>query len=202
MGLVILGAMGLYLLISVGVVVWAAGYARKNGKSAKRWGFSAALVMYLLVFWDHIPTLIVHKYYCEKEAGFWVYKTLDQWKAENPGVAETLDSRLEIKLYDPQMKNRFWITQRFYTDVSRTSIFHAVGRTEEVFIDAFTHQPIARSVNIFRGQSGNVFAMGGSLDDARQALIFGWGSRECGKPSTTDQLHLFRYEFQKMGEIK
>jgi len=47
-------------------------------------------VMYLLVFWDHIPTVVAHRYYCEKEAGFWVYKTVEQWKAENPGVAETL----------------------------------------------------------------------------------------------------------------
>ena len=24
------------------------------------------------MFWDHIPTVVAHKYYCEKEAGFWV----------------------------------------------------------------------------------------------------------------------------------
>jgi hypothetical protein len=46
--------------------------------------------MYHLVFWDFIPTLIVYKYYCSTKAGFWVYKTPEQWKAENPGVAETL----------------------------------------------------------------------------------------------------------------
>ena len=202
MGLVIFAAIGLYLLISIGVVAWAIRYARKSGKSAKRWGWGALLVMYLIPFWDWIPTVAVHQYYCAKDSGFWVYKTLDQWKAENPGVMEGLDSRLEIKLYDPNMKDRFWTTQRFYTDVNRIPVFHAVGRTEEVFVDAATHQPIARSVNFFRGRSGNVFAMGGSWDDARQALIFGWGKRECDKPSMTDQMRLFRYEFQKMGERK
>ncbi len=56
MGLVIFGALGLYLLISVAVVVGATGYARRHGKSAKRWGSGAALGMYLLVFWDHSTT--------------------------------------------------------------------------------------------------------------------------------------------------
>ena len=90
MGLVVFGAIGLYLLISVLVVRGAIGYARKHGKSAKRWGGGAALVMYLLVFWDWIPTVVVHQYYCSTQAGFWVYKTADQWKTENPGVMETL----------------------------------------------------------------------------------------------------------------
>ncbi len=49
-----------------------------------------ALVMYSIVFWDWLPTVAVHQYYCAKESGFWVYKTLDQWKAENPGVMESL----------------------------------------------------------------------------------------------------------------
>lgn len=201
-GLAFLLALGIYLLVSYLVVRWAIRHARKNGKSAKLWGFGAGFVMYNLVFWDWIPTVAVHQYYCAKESGFWVYKTLDQWKAENPGVMEELDNKLEIKLYDPKTKNRFWTTQRFYTDIGRTSVFHAIGRTEEVFVDAISHKPIARSVNFFRGQSGNVFAMGGSLDDFRQALIFGLGNRECGNPSLTEQLRLFRYEFQKMGEKK
>lgn len=90
MGAVVFAAIGLYLLISIGVVKWAMRYARNNGKSTKRWGWGAALAMYLLVFWDWIPTVVMHQYYCSTEAGFWVYKTLDQWKAENPGVMEGL----------------------------------------------------------------------------------------------------------------
>ena len=46
--------------------------------------------MYLIPFWDWMPTVPVHQYYCAKESGIWVYKTVDQWKAENPGVMETL----------------------------------------------------------------------------------------------------------------
>ena len=90
MGVVIFGALTLYLIISLTVVLLTARAAKKSGKSPWRWGAGAALVMYLLVFWDHIPTVVVQKYYCEKEGGFWVYKTLEQWKRENPGVMETL----------------------------------------------------------------------------------------------------------------
>jgi len=90
MGFVILMIIVAYLLISAGVVSAALLYAQKHGKSAIRWGASAALVMFLIPCWDWIPTVVAHKYYCEKEAGFWVYKTLEQWKADNPGVMEGL----------------------------------------------------------------------------------------------------------------
>ena len=92
MGFVIIIALALYLLISMGVVAWAISYAKKSGKSTLRWGCGAALAMYLLVFWDWVPTVVAHKYYCSTQAGFWVYKTPEQWKQENPGVMETLIS--------------------------------------------------------------------------------------------------------------
>src|ERR1035437_1593300 len=89
-GPVVLGAALLYLLISIAVVRWAIRYAWKNGKSAKRWGWGVALVMYLIPFWDWLPTVATHQFYCAKDAGFSIYKTPEQWKAENPGVIETL----------------------------------------------------------------------------------------------------------------
>ncbi len=86
MGLVIILVMGLYLLIAIGVVSWAMSYAKKNGKRVMRWGWGAAFVMFLIPFWDWIPTVAAHKYYCATEAGFWVYKTPEQWKRENPNM--------------------------------------------------------------------------------------------------------------------
>lgn len=35
----------------------------------------------------------MHKYYCLSQAGFWVYKTPEQWVKENPGVMETLTTQ-------------------------------------------------------------------------------------------------------------
>lgn len=99
-GPIVFGAALLYLLIAVVIVRWAIRYARDNGRSAKRWGWGAALVMYLIPFWDWLPTVATHQYYCAKDAGFWVYKTVDQWKAENPGVMEGL------------VANKVWLHQQ------------------------------------------------------------------------------------------
>lgn len=90
MGLVVFAVMGFYLMLSVVAVIGAVRYARKNGKRAWLWGSGVALVMYLIPFWDWMPTVAMHRYYCATEAGFWVYKTPEQWMKENPGVMETL----------------------------------------------------------------------------------------------------------------
>ncbi len=90
LGLVVLFVIGIYLAISALVVWLATRWAKKRGRRGWVWGGVAAFAMYNLVFWDLIPTLAMHKYYCATEAGFWVYKTPEQWVKENPGVAETL----------------------------------------------------------------------------------------------------------------
>ncbi len=72
------------------VVPLAVKHAAKHGRSKWRWGIGAFLLVYLPIFWDWIPTVAVHQFYCAKDSGFWVCKTLEQWKAENPGVMEGL----------------------------------------------------------------------------------------------------------------
>jgi len=65
MGLVVFGVMALYLIVSIIVVVVAVRAAKKRGKTP-----CAAVVMYLIPFWDWLPTVAAHKYYCATEAGF------------------------------------------------------------------------------------------------------------------------------------
>ena len=83
MGLMVLGFSVVYLAASVWAVKAASSWAKANNKKPWLWGGLAAFVMYNLVFWDLIPTLVAHKYYCETQAGSWVYKTPEQWKTEN-----------------------------------------------------------------------------------------------------------------------
>lgn len=94
MGLAVLIFFGLYLLVSIWVTSKAVAWAKANNRRAWVWGSLAAFFMYNLVFWDLIPTLVAHKYYCSTQAGFWFYKTPGQWKAENPGVEQTLKRSL------------------------------------------------------------------------------------------------------------
>lgn len=89
-GLVVLFVFGVYLTVSAMVVFWAARFTKKKGRSPWLGGMLGVLFMYLIVFWDHIPTKIMFHHYCNKEAGVWIYKTVEQWEKENPAVAETL----------------------------------------------------------------------------------------------------------------
>lgn len=160
-GLAYILAFGAYLLISIGVVRWVIRYARESSWSAKRWGWGAALLMYSLVFWDWLPTVATHQYYCAKESGFWVYKTLDQWKAENPGVVETLVNNKDAPSWQERygdghgiidtyiLNKRFnWIVRK--EDLSR---FLPIIRTEQVVKDALKNEVLARSVDFGAGNS-------------------------------------------------
>jgi hypothetical protein len=109
-GLIVLIAAAVYLALLIWATRAVYRWAKKDGWSkGKCWAAATGgfLAVYLPVFWDYIPTLIVHKYYCEKEAGFWIYKTMEQWKKENPGVAETLTwSNQERQTVDPKTGGR------------------------------------------------------------------------------------------------
>ena len=69
----ILLLMGLFWVVCMyPFLIWAAvDFAKRTGRSGKRWGFGAAIGLYLLVFWDQIPTYVLHKYYCATETLTW-----------------------------------------------------------------------------------------------------------------------------------
>ena len=151
-GLAYLVAFAVYLLISFGVVKWAISFARKNGKSAKRWGWGAAFVMYSIVFWDWLPTVAVHQYYCAEDSGFWVYKTLDQWKAENPGVMEGLHQVLQPIQRMPYGYMDI-LDERFATEIHRKIPVPLLTTKvdEELLVDRKTGEVLAKEVRVGSG---------------------------------------------------
>ena len=168
-GIIYLLAFGLYLLISLGIVRWVMWHARNNNKSAKRWGWSAALVMYLVPFWDWLPTVAAHQYYCAKDSDFWVYKTLDQWKAENPGVMEGLasynknpsgfaihwPSRYELHSDGHWEITTYQMNERFNRIIDQQDMLKVlpIVRREETLIDVGKNEVIARYVDFSSGVS-------------------------------------------------
>ncbi len=93
LALVIFGILIAYLAIGIFFVRATLRSAREAGLASKqRWvrGGLVALVFYLIPFWDWIPTVVAHQYYCATEAKFEVYKTIEQWKAENAEVVPQL----------------------------------------------------------------------------------------------------------------
>lgn len=146
----------LYIPFSIWVVRRAIRYARENGKRAKRWGWGAAFVMYSIVFWDWLPTVAVHQFYCAKDSGFWVYKTLDQWKAENPRGLEGLVSNnglVRKSVGDGQnYTDTSFLNSRFNWVVKKTGPFlFNRWRWEQELVDGKTNGVLARYVDFSTG---------------------------------------------------
>ncbi len=158
MGLLYLGAFAVYLVIAIGIVWLVRAHARANGKSTARWGWGAALVMYLIPFWDWIPTVAMHRYYCASEAGFWVYKTPEQWMKENPGVMEglvedraTQSSRIgnSANRIDTRSLNQYfyWTTEKHQT-IAALPIY----RWQDELVEKRNRQAVARRIDFSSGE--------------------------------------------------
>ena len=210
LGLAILFIFGVYLAISIFATRYVMAWARENGRRAWLWGCIAGFAMYNLVFWDLIPTLIMHKYYCSTRAGFWPYKAFEEWDAENPGVAQTFSTRIEPS--DAEMKaiplqkntRRHWYNVRFYEDTHTSVKVGSVVMIEVQFIDVKTKETIARSINFVRGLPGNTLAAGGSPGEIRESLVLGSGNRECsiGDKPVQDIYRAYIFSFWKSGKNK
>jgi hypothetical protein len=156
MGVVVFGVIALYLAVSFAVVLLTVRAAKKKGKSPLRRGGMAVLVMYLLVFWDHIPTIVAHKYYCEKEAGFWVYKTVEQWKTENSAMAERLTWRKYPLASDIVTRSdgtrQQMLNERFSLDMTDLSTpLLSTTKHEEKYVDIKTGEVLAKRISVSSG---------------------------------------------------
>jgi hypothetical protein len=200
MGLAYLVFFAVYLLVSVAAVRWAIGYARKHGKSAKRWGWGAAFVMYSIVFWDFIPTVAVQQFYCAKDSGFWVYKALDQWKAENPGVMEGLVANkgapFRHQLFDDEhgKTDTYLLNDRFNWIVTQQDIFHPLSiiRTEQQVKDVQTDEVLAHYLD---------FGSGHSVIESGMPLRFWLQNKNCiGGERNYGNFLLFKRTFQGAGK--
>lgn len=80
-----------YFILAITATFFASRKGRQRGK--KHWGRNTALIFALIMFWDLPIVWGTHSYQCANNAGFTLNKTLEQWKTENPGVAETLVAR-------------------------------------------------------------------------------------------------------------
>ncbi len=124
-------------------------------------------MMYLIPFWDWVPTVVAHKYYCEKEAGFWVYKTVDEWKAENLGVMEGLvANKGESPARQGDMQNyidTYYLNERFSWVIKYNGKFlFNRWRHEQEVVDVKYNTVMARYTDFFTSQ------------ERRQAGWSGW----------------------------
>jgi len=149
----------LWLLVWATKRGWRWGVEKKGWTGKKRYLGAAFgfLIVYLPVFWDWLPTVAVHQYYCAKDSGFWVYKSLDQWKVENPGVMETLVANKGApSKRQGDMKNytdTYFLNSRFNWVVKHNGKFlFNRWRHEQEVVDTKTNTVLARYVDYSTSQ--------------------------------------------------
>ena len=164
LALVIFGILIAYLAIAVFFVRATLRSAREAGLATKqRWvrGGLVALVFYLIPFWDWIPTVVAHQYYCATEAKFEVYKTIEQWKAENAEVVQELRFDPRAKSFQIGGYERSSLNQRLASDrLYKEPIFLTVARRVGRIVDVKDGRVLAEWVDFRRGDPP--FSVGGT----------------------------------------
>src|SRR3954469_18295691 len=184
MGLVIFAAIGIYLLISIAVVMGAIKYAQRSERNPRYWAWGAILLMYLIPFWDLIPTIATHQFHCATSSDFWAYKTVKQWNAENPGVMETLSYRKDSPSTVDKGPERFVITivmnDRFNLLLGRTPQAVYGWKWVHEIVDSKTGTLLAKRID---------FSTGNGLIGGEPELRFWLHSNGC--PKQDKQVNLF-----------
>lgn len=189
---------GTALIIMVVVMGISAYLAKRKGKNPVKWALLSAFGLFVFVFWDYYPTKWTHQYYCEKEAGFWVYKTIDQWNAENPGVMEGLVTNKGAPLTrQGDMQNYI---DTYFLNLRINKVVKQIGKLpinrwqhEQEIVDTKTGEVLARYVDFSTAQ------------ERRQAGWSGWkfwlDSSSCiGGESNYGNFLLFKRTLQGAGK--
>ncbi len=168
MALAVLGALGVYVWLSVYVIRRAAAAGRARGGAGWKWGLLTALAMYHLVFWDAIPTVLAKQYYCQKDAGLIIHQTAEQWMEENPGVAEALVWLPENSPSAGGQDHRtYYYNDRFIWKVTSDPVFLSVRRKRQQVIDVKTKAVVIDSIDY---SSGSRYGAIDELNDLRMVF--------------------------------
>jgi len=156
MGLVVLFFVVIYLALLVAATAWGYRFGKKRGwPSRKCWSAAAVgfLVIFLPVFWDWLPTVWLHSYYCGKFGGVTVNKTLEQWKQENPGVAETLVRPKTVQQVNTVNGRDFQLNQRVRWEIQWEEKPLWLRQHSERLADIKNGEVIAQYIDFSTGQS-------------------------------------------------
>ena len=160
------------LLLLVALAMWAAKRislkAGQSAATAQRWKYGVLAAVLLAIFWDWLPTWIAYEYY-SRQAGLTVFKTLEQWKAENPGVAQTLEpyqrfstaDKRSAVIYLPNDVFRNPLNERFAMDSWREMPMLSIKVWRDQLIDSRTNMVLASATWVSSGNAGGV-ASGGA----------------------------------------
>lgn len=199
MGLVVLFVILLYLAALVAAPAIAYRWAAQSDgwSSRERKGIAAIAfaILFLPMFWDWIPTVWAYSYYCDTYFGLAISRTPQQWKKENPGVAETL-VRQTPSLSGGSIGNRYYqLNQRFRWEIRNTDRFLTIVQRDETLVDSHTGDVLIRYIDFFT--SHNVR----SIQSLRDVKV--WLNRNSCEPEgqrkTETHFSRLRLELQNIG---
>ena len=174
-----------YGLVSIFVI--HKSYRFTKARYGKGWvgGWFATLIMYNLVFWDWIPVYVMHKYYCSTQAGFWVYKSPEQWIKENPDMVGQKWGDDYIKPIERLSDNhwRTWYSEFVYKETIRWPAYaHGLLRgVERRLVDARSGDVLSRVIQFEKINESALSVGNATARDFKIWLVV--GGNICVSPS-------------------
>jgi hypothetical protein len=129
--------------------------ARRGWKTSRRWLVAVLtfLVIFLPIFWDWLPTVWLHSYYCGKYSGITVNKTPAQWKEANPGVAETIARPKEPVQVGAWPRYSIKLNERFRLETEAREKALSLRESEKRVVDDKTGEVLVRLIDFSTGRS-------------------------------------------------
>ncbi|MFO1397039.1 MAG: hypothetical protein U1F48_08250 [Burkholderiales bacterium] len=162
MSLLLIGFLAIHVVVGALIAKVLLHLARSYGKTGWKVTFPIVVGSYLLVFWDAVPTALVHEYLCRSEAGVTVYKDAKEWVAEHPEeAAHVRPFAGEASFRTDDGPQGYWLNSRFYKmRFSRKLLVLPSYVNFELIQDAQTNSELVRSISI---SSGYRMPYGGGL---------------------------------------
>lgn len=161
-GLAVLFFIAIYIAFLLWVARGSYRYALQNGQSKRQamgWGFVGGFVVWLAVFWDWLPTEVAYRYYCERDAGVTVFKTLEKWLHENPDASDAFGPPQQNKSTIEGEKSFTPLSRRFMLQSGVSPVFMSVSRLEQTLVDVSKNENLAQEITYYSGYGS--MALGG-----------------------------------------
>lgn len=191
MSYLFLGLLALHVAVGAAIATFFIRLARSHGRSG--WKVSIPIVAgtYLLVFWDVVPTAVVHSYLCRTEAGVSILKPADIWAVEHKDEVNAIarpKTAGNFRLEDGH--SAYWLTSRHYIEfmVVPTSILPVRIHHDNV-VDATTGEVLLQKRWIASGYRREASSR------ATWSEFKAWvGLEDCSKRTSEFQREVKRYE--------
>lgn len=172
LGLVVLVVVAVYGALMIGAMLcgWFWG-RRKQGSRRKAAAYAGIgfLVVYLPIFWNHLPVLLRHKWLCARDAGFTQYVDPAAWRAEHADEIRRLTAE-ELRRSERREEPDGFSVSNFYgglldnrSKVEKSSFLNVpIFRSEWQLSSAASQQLLAKEVD---------YQLIGSRDGIRSSIF-------------------------------